>query len=338
MKSGGSKNAERLLRDLKWSIASAPIVDSSTFTESAVIAYDSDFWIEAAQASQKLLEDEKTPEQLLSHVQKARQRHRNNSLRLGIYFETLLEFWLVRAEQFEILASHRHVSIRDAQATHSRTLGEVDWIVSHRWSGKKRNEHWECALKFYLITQDATRPEQLVGPDRQDTLARKLSHMVDHQLKIKIPEFEPTLPVCIIKGRVFIEWLPGNSLWASVAECARALPLSNAPRLRQLSANAEAGMVVSETNFTAFHEALRFPAEGATEPKKVCYFPLAKDQWLSPLFGADFFSEKAMNFEDVTASLKQDQERPVMFAVCGQSKDGLFEEKYRFFLKPHGDG
>ena len=328
-----SGDSERLLRDLNWCIASPPIIDSVAFNGSPVIAYDSHFWLKAAQAFRRIIDDSSTPELLLGHVQKEQDRHRNKNLRLGIYFETLLEFWLLRSEQFAILASHRHVSTRDANAPHSRTLGEVDWILCNRLADIRRNEHWECALKFYLISQDGTDPEHLVGPDRQDTLARKLNHMIDHQLKVTIPEFEPTIPVCIIKGRVFIEWRPGNTLWNTVAECAQALPFSRAPRLRQLSQNAEAGMVVHIQHFQEFHRTvsrISVPVNGGSE---VCYFFLAKEQWLSPLIGSDFCRDASMDFEQVSLRLQEWSGRPVMIASCRRLSNSTFEEMHRFFLQ-----
>jgi hypothetical protein len=328
-----SKDSERLLRDLKWCIASAPIVDSVAFSGTPVIAYDSHFWFQAAQAFGQILDDSSTPELLLGHVQKEQDRHRNKSLRLGIYFETLLEFWLARSEQFAILASHRHVSTRDADAPHSRTLGEVDWIVCNRFAENRRNEHWECALKFYLISQDGTDPEHLVGPDRQDTLARKLNHMVGHQLKVTLPEFEPTIPVCIIKGRVFIEWRPGNTLWATVTECAQALPLSKAPRLRQLSPNAEAGMVVHMRHFQEFHKTIARVSDSVQGGSELCYFLLAKEQWLSPLIGSDFCPAAAMDFEQLSVKFQEWTGRPVMIASCRKLNSSTFEEMHRFFLQ-----
>jgi hypothetical protein len=323
----------RLLRDLNWCIASAPIIDSAAFAGSPVFAYDSHFWLQAAQAFSQVLDHASTPDLLLGHVQKEQERHRNKSLRLGIYFETLLEFWLERSEQFAILASHRHVSTRDADAQHSRTLGEVDWIVCNRFAENHRNEHWECALKFYLISQDGSDPEHLVGPDRQDTLARKLNHMVDHQLKVTIPEFEPTIPVCIIKGRVFIQWLPGNTLWATVAECARALPLSRAPRLRQLSANAEAGMAVRMRHFNEFHRTMEDRLDAKRERSEVCYFLLGKEQWLSPLLGTDFYHDAAMDFQQVSVRSQEWSGRPVMIASCRKLKTSTYQEMHRFFLQ-----
>ena len=72
-----SNAPERLLRDLNWCLASAPIIDSVVFSGSPVIAYDSLFWLQAAQAFRQILDDSSTPELLLGHVQKEQDRHRN---------------------------------------------------------------------------------------------------------------------------------------------------------------------------------------------------------------------------------------------------------------------
>ncbi|RJG19406.1 DUF1853 family protein [Alcanivorax profundi] len=89
--------------------------------------------------------------------------------RIGLQFENQVAALVEHSSGLELVA--RNLPIRDEQ----RTLGELDLLVRDLDTGKLW--HWELALKFYLGT-----PDQWYGPNRRDTLARKIAHLHGEQL------------------------------------------------------------------------------------------------------------------------------------------------------------
>ena len=69
-----------------------------------------------------------------------------NIKRLGHYFEQLIFFWLQHSERFIILVKNTPL-----RSDKKKTLGEVDLIVQDQ--DTLNYEHWELAVKFYLIFQ-----------------------------------------------------------------------------------------------------------------------------------------------------------------------------------------
>ncbi len=106
--------------------------------------------------------------------------------RLGIYFESLVAFWLERSERYDLLA--HNLPIRDCK----RTLGELDFVVRDGETGLV--SHWEVAVKYYLQTGAVDDLEAWVGPNRQDSLGRKARHLVEQQLpRARLPQAERAL-------------------------------------------------------------------------------------------------------------------------------------------------
>jgi uncharacterized protein len=63
-----------------------------------------------------------------------------------------------------------------------RTLGECDFLVE---TSDGRRLHWELAVKCYLHTGDSRAMlADFVGPNLRDRLDRKLTHLIDHQLRL----------------------------------------------------------------------------------------------------------------------------------------------------------
>ncbi|OIQ26090.1 DUF1853 family protein [uncultured Vibrio sp.] len=58
-----------------------------------------------------------------------------------------------------------------------KTLGAIDFILHNNDTG--RHEHWEVAVKFYLLHQGVW-----YGPNAHDQLDKKLDRMLTHQLKM----------------------------------------------------------------------------------------------------------------------------------------------------------
>ncbi|MFZ6772938.1 DUF1853 family protein [Undibacterium sp. SXout7W] len=153
-----------------------------------------------------LLSLDSSPQQLQQlHLMLARKKHR----RLGLYAETLLEFYF--AEHGILYA--RGLQVRDAQG---RTVGEFDFLVRQG----DALAHWELATKFYLFCPANTSGsstthgfnvgfDAYVGPNLQDNLALKMHKMLHQQLRLAShPLAVSALPEPVISAQAFIKgWL-----------------------------------------------------------------------------------------------------------------------------------
>lgn len=101
--------------------------------------------------------------------------------RLGSYFEALWRFWLGDNRRYHLLYANLPLH------TGSRTLGEFDFLVQDRKTGKTL--HWEIAVKFYLGVADTSQAANWLGPARQDRLDIKTRRLLSHQSKLsRYPE------------------------------------------------------------------------------------------------------------------------------------------------------
>lgn len=133
-------------------------------------------------------------------------RSRNpKSTRLGIYAESLLEFFLAHGPAARLIAAN--VPLRRQR----RTIGECDFLL--QTAGGAR-QHWELAVKFYLHIGDgasrAARLSDYVGPNLQDRFDLKHARLLTHQLGLTSrAEFAalgldgPWDAQLFIKGRLF---------------------------------------------------------------------------------------------------------------------------------------
>ncbi len=93
---------------------------------------------------------------------------------LGIYFESLLAFWLQHLPDIDLLAQNLVVGQPGLQ------IGEFDLL----FRDKARNQaiHWEAAVKFYLRYGESDY--QWLGPNPRDSLSRKLNKVFARQLRL----------------------------------------------------------------------------------------------------------------------------------------------------------
>ncbi|MDR5854308.1 DUF1853 family protein [Caballeronia sp. LZ062] len=185
------------VRDLAWllfspdllreSAAGAPLAEpfESAGTRDATLA-----WLAALDAAPDAL-----------HV-----RSRNpKSTRLGIYAESLLEFFLAHGPAARLIAAN--VPLRRQR----RTIGECDFLLE---SATGARLHWELAVKFYLHIGDggarAARLSDYVGPNLQDRFDLKHARLLTHQLGLTSRAEFAALglagqwrPEMFIKGRLF---------------------------------------------------------------------------------------------------------------------------------------
>lgn len=196
------------VRDLVWLIASAPLLPSATISEPPCPASRwpdaQDYLALHARHEAWLRALDAAPQALLSALNNARDH------RLGRYAEDLLQFWLAAPDNVEFELVAEHVALRE----HGITLGELDFLVRERASGQLW--HIELALKFYLGTAD----RQWLGPNRQDSLARKLGHLCQQQLPLlQSPAGQAWLQARALATPKTWAWLKGRlfSAWAADA-------------------------------------------------------------------------------------------------------------------------
>jgi hypothetical protein len=146
--------------------------------------------------------DEVNPSDVdLARALEARQAER---LRLGIYFEDLVELSLrCRPGVSDV---RRGIAIRE----NKRTLGELDFLFRNE---RGQQEHWEVAVKFYLYhrEQDPNPDLCFLGPRTVDRMDRKVHRMRDHQLPLPMtpPAMEclglggPSQSKALVRGRLF---------------------------------------------------------------------------------------------------------------------------------------
>jgi hypothetical protein len=121
-------------------------------------------------------------EPLIAHLKDQR------ATRLGIYFEQLLSFYFSHYPRFTLLAKNLQAN------SEKRTIGEYDFIV---WDKQDQQHfHVEVAIKFYIGAISDMSPIALnipkntpkynwhlwIGPNKKDSLAIKLNHLLQHQL------------------------------------------------------------------------------------------------------------------------------------------------------------
>ncbi|CAH0533887.1 hypothetical protein VST7929_01764 [Vibrio stylophorae] len=90
---------------------------------------------------------------------------------VGHYYQLLWRLWIQSHPMLDLVAEE--IQIQGEQ----RTLGAIDFIVHNKIN--HRFEHWEVACKFYLAYQG-----QWLGPNASDSLTRKMTHMLAHQLPL----------------------------------------------------------------------------------------------------------------------------------------------------------
>lgn len=158
-----SQLTDPIVRDLAWALASPNLLQHSPQAPD-------NLWYSQllTEYQHRLLELDESPELLHLHCQPHR--------RLGFYFESLWHFFLLDHDRYQLLAHDWQ------QVVDGTTVGAFDFIV---WDQRlKRIEHWELAVKFYLISQQDNPFDSAFGMNPRDKLRRKHQHMLNHQLML----------------------------------------------------------------------------------------------------------------------------------------------------------
>ncbi|NLS11583.1 DUF1853 family protein [Vibrio sp. SM6] len=120
--------------------------------------------------------------------------------RLGFVYQSLISSLLQNTPRYTRVAEELQLNDQ-----HGRTVGAIDFLL--RDNDSQQIEHWEVAIKFYLLHQN-----RWYGPNAKDRLDKKIDHMVNRQLTLtQSPEFiaqfkdiEPHAHHAIIQGRLYV--------------------------------------------------------------------------------------------------------------------------------------
>lgn len=188
----------KLVADLAWVISSPALLQPKAKN---IEWWDDDFFVSEYRTLLGWLRElDDNPIELERAIEKTK------SHRLGHYFEELVAFWLDHSPTFDIVE-------RNLQLIHEKTtLGEIDFIL--RDSKTDELIHLEVALKFYLRDGSSETMAQWIGPNRSDSLEKKVRKLVDHQLKISENHPERIAHsikrhACLLKGVLFY---PSNDI------------------------------------------------------------------------------------------------------------------------------
>ncbi|ETX11925.1 hypothetical protein MUS1_08275 [Marinomonas ushuaiensis DSM 15871] len=93
---------------------------------------------------------------------------------LGSYFETLFSFAIEHLSSLSVVLEHFQIEGK------GKTLGEVDMLVE---TPEGELHQFEIAIKFYLERPDLY-PHDWIGPNKNDSLLKKVTRAREHQLSI----------------------------------------------------------------------------------------------------------------------------------------------------------
>jgi hypothetical protein len=172
----------REVRDLAWACFSPPLLLSQSLQDGIgnarfPLTTQRRAWLERL---------DRDPRPLQEHLSQLR------SQRLGLYFESLWQFFLSSDPEVKLIAHNLPVYGDD------RTLGEFDCIYYCR--RRHRPIHLELAVKFYLGAPHIDPSEETsdwrnwLGPNTRDRLDLKLSRLLEHQIRLsELPEAKAQL-------------------------------------------------------------------------------------------------------------------------------------------------
>ncbi|TYL47526.1 DUF1853 family protein [Marinomonas sp. IMCC 4694] len=141
------------------------------------------YWVEDIQ--RRLFALDQQPEALILAVSACKSHF------MGRYFETLFSYAIEHLSTLTIQLEHLQIQ------ADGKTLGEIDMLVETPEGGLHQ---FEIAVKFYLQRPDF-HPNDWIGPNKNDSLAKKVSRANAHQLTILHTEEGKAAIAKVSKGR-----------------------------------------------------------------------------------------------------------------------------------------
>jgi hypothetical protein len=222
--------------------------------------------------------------------------------RLGRYFEALLAFWLSHDPGYELLYHDLQMQVD------GRTLGAFDFIVRDRVTDA--TVHIEVAIKFYL----GTGGDEWPGPNRGDSLPRKLAHMqqVQSRLSLNPAVRQQLLDIGVAIDRRMV-MLKGRLFYPAMTE--------QAPPLQACAGHLQGQWWQQDRFFRHFSGSPRY------------WVVLEKSDWLSTLRGLDH--KQGLMTEQLQQCWR---ERPMQWPRCLAAVAADGNEIFRVFVVPDNWG
>ena len=180
----------------------------------------------------------------------------SGSSRLGLYFESLWQFFLRQDPRADLLA--HNLPVREG----GKTLGEFDLI--YFCHDRQRHVHLELALKFYLCGPglDGREWHHWLGPNSQDRLDLKLERMLQHQIQLtQQPAARPVLAELGVESPLREIEIKGRLYRHHQASIASPTAYNTQLKMHQWAYARDAARLL--------------------QPER--YLPLARQQWLAPV-------------------------------------------------------
>ncbi|KAH9152830.1 hypothetical protein AeRB84_004807 [Aphanomyces euteiches] len=157
----------KVIQDLEWALAS-PHLLSARF--SVLPARISDGVVALDETQEWLNALNQDPSHLYEFL--AEKRRETASLALGVYFASLVEYWLVFCPSWKV--ENLVVGQQLVEFKTERTVGQLKFVfrLSLPRDAPPVDMHWEASIKFFLLcSQDASKLEHYVGPHLGENLA-----------------------------------------------------------------------------------------------------------------------------------------------------------------------
>lgn len=214
--------------------------------------------------------------------------------RLGIHFEDLYRIYLENT--LEVFDIYDHIQINNA----GKTLGEADFLVIQ--NGELT--HLEIAIKFYLKTTDTGSLFDYHGPSLSDTLGRKVTHLVDHQLEL----FEQPAAIEKLKsmGLALTSGKAINKLGLIYGWLFYHISELNSPHHRALNAHASRGAWCETTELGSYIDTL---------PSSCRFIVPHRSEWLIP---ASRLKSISYSGSEIIAKLDERMKPTQIWAVLGE--------------------
>lgn len=273
---------DQWIRDLRWAISSPLLMDS-----------------ELSVANGNPLNGERHINQDLVEILS----DKYTGHRVGYYFESLIEYWLLHIRKVEILARGFQV------LQEGRTKGELDFVFRDE---EGRIIHWEVAAKFYLYYKAGkVKGSHYIGPNAQDTFELKREKIFGKQLPLSEMAFpEVSIRQAFVKGRIFYH------------------PDSMDPKELPLGMRADH----LRGTWLRFSELSWIENRGKDETTR--YRLIEKPYWLAPerVEGDD---SSLLSFRELKDSLKlhfSEKKHPVLFCILDQEETSWLERERVFMV------
>lgn len=288
------------VRDLAWVLLSPPLLDPTHCPQRHPLTAST--WVAAPDQLADWLQGlDRDPAPLEAWLAQ------HSIRRLGLYYERLWQFALMAAPGVTLLAAN--LAIREG----GHTLGELDLLLQDDCGV----HHQELAIKLYLGPQqgDGRDAEQWLGPGSQDRLARKLDHLLNHQLPLSArPQAQAALAALGIAQVQPQLWLAGYLFYP--------LPGFSQPPAGALAEHLR-GRWLHRKDWPAFYD-----GSGRWQP-------IPRQTWLAPARVQEHALWSAQRFEQWLSELEPDAQAQLLVRL-EPDQGGAWQEAERVFLVADG--